>query len=198
MSLKSYVDLTGLGHFKDKILVDAIIESGTGANITETNKAPSVKATYDYIDDLLNNSTTGVITVLNQAVSNKLSSVQYDSVNKKITATNGGTKDVVTVSTLRNDIISTMEQSTGAPILIGSTQTATVEIAVSDWSNNTCTKNVTGMTSNMTVIVAPSLSTSEAYNISGVRATAQGSGTLTFTCNVVPGSSVIANLVLIK
>lgn len=52
MSVKSYVDLTGLSRFLDNILVGEIVEVSNGtktSNIEETKRAPSVAATYNYV-----------------------------------------------------------------------------------------------------------------------------------------------------
>lgn len=97
MAVKSYVDLSGLGHFMDNLLVSQIIESGTGANITETKRAPSVKATYDYVQGEIEDA-------LEIVDSQRIKSVSYDSTNKKIIYTNGSSHDVVTLSTILGDL----------------------------------------------------------------------------------------------
>ena len=47
-----------------------------------------------------------------------------------------------------------------------------VTIAVSDWSNKTCTKTVTGVTTNNTIIVAPAPASFMNYCEATIRATA--------------------------
>lgn len=103
MSIKSYIDLTALDRFLTDLLVSEIIEVTEGqkvANITETKRAPSVKAVYDYVQSEIGD----VVDAMTIALNAKLSEVKYDSTNKKITSKNGTTKDVVTVDTIRSDM----------------------------------------------------------------------------------------------
>lgn len=65
-----------------------------------------------------------------------------------------------------------------------------VTIAVADWSSNTCTKAVTGVTASNNIVVAPSPSSFLAYGEAQIRATAQGNGTVTFTCETVPDTLI--------
>lgn len=66
----------------------------------------------------------------------------------------------------------------------------TVTIATSDWSSNTCTKSVSGVTASNNIVVSPDPSSFLAYGEAQIRATAQGSGTVTFACETVPSASV--------
>lgn len=103
MSMKSYIDLTALDRFLTDLLVSEIIEVTDGqknSNISETKRAPSVKAVYDYVQSEI----TDVVDAMQAALNTKLSEVKYDSTNKKITTKNGTTKDVVTVDTIRSDM----------------------------------------------------------------------------------------------
>ena len=77
-------------------------------------------------------------------------------------------------------------------------KTTTITLAASDWSNSTCTKSVTGMTSSTIVIVSPTPTSLDAYSLAGVRATNQGSGTLTFRCIVTPTSSLTVDLLMLS
>jgi hypothetical protein len=73
----------------------------------------------------------------------------------------------------------------------------TVTIAVSDWNNQSCTKSVTGVTSLNTIIVTPDPSSFIAYGNSQIRATAQGDGTITFNCEVVPSESIVVTILIV-
>lgn len=73
-----------------------------------------------------------------------------------------------------------------------------VTIATSDWSNNTCTKTATGVTASNTVIVSPASSSYVAYGEAQVRATAQGTNQLTFTCTDVPSSALTVNVAILN
>lgn len=75
-----------------------------------------------------------------------------------------------------------------------------VTIAVSDWSNKTCTKSVTGVTANNTIIVAPAPASFTNYCEAQIRATAQGVGSsgngVTFVCEDVPTTSITINILI--
>lgn len=73
-----------------------------------------------------------------------------------------------------------------------------ITIATSDWSNNTCTKTASGVTSSNTVIVSPASASYEAYGEAQVRATAQGTNQITFTCTDVPSSSLTVNVAILN
>lgn len=76
--------------------------------------------------------------------------------------------------------------------------TLTITIATSDWSNNTCTKTVGGVTSSNTVIVSPASASFEAYGEAQVRATAQGTNQITFACTDVPSVSLTVNVAILN
>lgn len=71
---------------------------------------------------------------------------------------------------------------------------STITIATSAWSNKTATVSVSGVTANNAVDVAPAESTYDAYTTAGIRASAQGSGTLTFKCKTVPTVAISVNV----
>lgn len=72
-----------------------------------------------------------------------------------------------------------------------------VTIAVADWANNTCTKSVSGVTSSNNIIVSPDPTSFFTYGDAQIRATAQGSGTVTFTCEAVPSESVTVIVLIV-
>lgn len=77
----------------------------------------------------------------------------------------------------------------------------TVSLTVAGWSNNQQTvavANVTADSAATSVIVAPAPAADNyaAYNDSGVRCTAQGAGTLTFSCDSVPASALTVNVLV--
>lgn len=65
-------------------------------------------------------------------------------------------------------------------------------VAVADWSANTVTLNVTGVTVNSNVFVSPAgvLNNIKAYAAANVFCSAIGAGTVTLTCENVPESSL--------
>lgn len=79
----------------------------------------------------------------------------------------------------------------------GSSTSATATLATADWSSNTQTVNVTGVTSSNNVIVSAAPASQADYTAAGVICTAQGSGTLTFTCTTTPSSALTVNVLII-
>lgn len=74
--------------------------------------------------------------------------------------------------------------------------TVAVTIASGNWSNGTCTKTVSGVTASNTIFVSPSASSFIAYGEAQVRATAQGTNQVTFTCTDTPESSLTVNVAI--
>lgn len=72
----------------------------------------------------------------------------------------------------------------------------TVTIAVNDWSNNSCTKQVTGVTASNTIIVSPAPASISIAANAGFYCSAQASGSLTFQISQTPTASITANLVI--
>lgn len=79
---------------------------------------------------------------------------------------------------------------------ISITDTSTVTIATSAWSNNSAVVSVKGVTSSNNIFVTPSASSYIAYANAQVRCTAQGSGTLTFTCETTPTTAITVNILI--
>lgn len=72
-----------------------------------------------------------------------------------------------------------------------------VTILTSDWSNGTATVTATGVTASNTVIVSPAPSSMDDWGAAGIKCTAQGANTLTFTCAEAPESAITANVVIL-
>ena len=95
---KNYVDLTGLSTFKSSLLGTVINDT----NKTTTNKTATIKAIADYVDSEVEDLSSAVTAEL----AKKVSSVTYDSTNKKLVYNKGGSTntDIVTVAALKSDI----------------------------------------------------------------------------------------------
>lgn len=72
--------------------------------------------------------------------------------------------------------------------------TQAVGIPASAWSGTTATVNATGVTADNDVIVAPAPASMSAWAAAGVYCSAQGAGTLTFTCSTAPTEALTANV----
>ena len=78
---------------------------------------------------------------------------------------------------------------------------STVSLTVAGWSSNQQTVTVANVTADKTataVIVAPDPAAENyaAYNDSGIRCTAQGANSLTFTCESVPSTAISVNILV--
>ena len=76
-------------------------------------------------------------------------------------------------------------------------QTATAALTAAGWSGNAQTVSVSGVTATNTIIVAPDPANFSAYAESGIRCTAQASGTLTFACEDAPSADITVNVVIL-
>lgn len=71
-------------------------------------------------------------------------------------------------------------------------------LAVADWSSNTQTVTVTGVTASNTVIVSPAPASAVEYAACGILCTTQGTDSLTFTCTAVPANALTVNVVILN
>lgn len=94
---RAYIDLEGLSAFKSSLLSTVINDS----NKTITNRTANIKAIADYVDSEVADLSKAITTEL----AKKVSSVTYDTTNKKFVYNKGGSNtDIVTVATLKSDI----------------------------------------------------------------------------------------------
>lgn len=75
-------------------------------------------------------------------------------------------------------------------------ESATLQAA--NWSNNAQTVNVTAMTATASVIAAPAPTSREAWGDFGVYCSAQGAGTLTFSCDAAPTTDITVNIAMFE
>ena len=111
---------------------------------------------------------------------NELTEAQYDA------AVQGGVIGANELSVITDD-------SSYATITIPSTMPTW---AVADWSSNTQTVSVQGVTSTNTVFVSPAPASASEYASCGIVCTAQGTDTLTFACDTVPSNAITVNVVI--
>ena len=88
-------------------------------------------------------------------------------------------------------------RSWAAPSGGGSATATTATLLDSGWSSNSQTVNVTGVTASNNVIVSAAPASQSDYSACGIICTAQGAGTLTFTCDTVPATSITVNVLII-
>ena len=73
----------------------------------------------------------------------------------------------------------------------------TATLTVAGWSGTTQTVSVTGVTADSILTVTYAPASHDAWLDAGVYCSAQGAGTLTFTCESVPTAALTANIVII-
>lgn len=69
-------------------------------------------------------------------------------------------------------------------------------LTTANWSSNTQTVNVAGVTASNAVVVSASPASYLSYSEFGVYCSAQGAGTLTFTCDSTPDVNLIVNVLI--
>ena len=72
-----------------------------------------------------------------------------------------------------------------------------VTLTSAGWSSNTQTVSVSGVTASNTVIATYAPAYKSAYVAADIYCSAQGSGTLTFSCTTAPSSAVDVNIMII-
>ena len=90
----------------------------------------------------------------------------------------------------------TVTRSWETPSSGSSTTATTGTLTIANWSSNTQTINVTGVTASNNVIISPAPASQAAYTAAGVLCTAQGAGILTFTCTSTPASDLTVNVLI--
>jgi hypothetical protein len=88
-------------------------------------------------------------------------------------------------------------QTWAVSLTIPTISTITVTLTSAWWNNNTQTVTATGVTANNTVIVAPDPASITDYTSAGIYCSAQGSNSLTFTCDTEPSVDIDVNVVIL-
>ncbi len=75
----------------------------------------------------------------------------------------------------------------------------TATLTVAGWEANSQTVAVVGVTVDSNILVSPPSTSTEflAYGAAQIRASAQGAGTITFTCTTTPTTELIANVLIL-
>lgn len=78
-------------------------------------------------------------------------------------------------------------------------KTLTLSLTAAGWSaaSKTQTRAATGVMTSNVIIVSPAPASQEAYGKAGVKCTAQGASSLTFTCDTVPTEALSVNVVIL-
>ena len=171
--------------------------SGTYADLNvghATNADNATKATQDDAGNVITN-TYATKTELSTGLAGKANTSGTYADMTVGNAANAGTASKVantlSITTHENTII--YDGSAPATVSIIRTQTVTL----TGWNDNTCTIYVGAVTPYNTVLVSPTnASAQDVYN-NQIECTAQGSGTLTFSCATQPATDVTVDLIII-
>ena len=78
----------------------------------------------------------------------------------------------------------------------GGTSSITVTLLAANWVNDEQTVNATGVTASNSVFIGAAPASITDYDTAGVKCTAQGAGTLTFSCATTPSSDLTVNVLI--
>ena len=184
-----------------KIEAGKILACGRVARIAAAQNIPVTGATSGYARLLLtvdlsktSTSTTFEQVALDIETANAVGSfpaLVQDDIN------NGGTKYqiVVCVMSLSAAGISAILWTCGKAH--GKGAGISVTLPANGWSNNEQTVSAGGVTANSNVIATYAPASREEYQGAGIYLSAQGEGTLTFSCDSAPTEAVTANVILL-
>ena len=135
-------------------------------------------------------SNTGAITSDTAAASGDKLVIADDSDSSKLKRS-GIALGTDTTTFLRNDGTWAAPSGGGGGVTY---TTQAVSIATSAWSGGTATVSASAVTASNDVIVTPAPASMAAWAAAGVYCSAQGAGTLTFTCSTAPSAALTANV----
>lgn len=184
-----------------KVAAGKILACGRVARVAAAQNIPVTGATSGYARLVLTvdlsktaTSTTFEQVALDVETANTIgafSSLTQDDIN------NGGTKYqmVVCMMELSAAGISAILWTCGKAHGKGSG--VAVQLAANGWSSNEQTVYVNGVTASSNVLATYAPANREEYQGAGIYISAQGEGTLTFTCDSEPSQAVTANVILL-
>lgn len=118
----------------------------------------------------------------------------------QVTSVNNQTGDVTVQETLVSGTnIKTVNGNSllgSGGITIGTTPATTPTLVAADWSTNTQTITVLGVTSSNVVFVSPAPASVSDYTNAGIICTAQGTDSLSFSCVTTPTNDITLNVVI--
>lgn len=94
-----------------------------------------------------------------------------------------------------NGLQNRINENTEAMLVAAMPQSLTLSLSADKWTDKKQTVTVTGMNSSKIVIAQGSTGTITAYSDAGVKCTAQGTNSLTFTCENVPQVTVNVDVI---
>ena len=181
------------GNTYDSVVIGGYAETSAGYTVAIGN---SQKTTAQYAIQIgawsATNSDSNTFKVANHNGNYEMMSADGTIPEARLADTTNATQgQVLTLDSNNNAVWATPGGGGG-----GSTS-ATGTLSSANWSSNTQTINVTGVTASNNVIVAPAPASQSDYTAAGIICSAQGAGTLTFTCQTTPSSNLTVNVLII-
>lgn len=104
-----------------------------------------------------------------------------------------------------NITVSGMLKGTGTSVVVATAGTdyalpansVTVTLTAAGWVDNTQTVSVSGATDTNIKVISPAPASIDEYASCGVKAAAEGAGTITFACTTVPENDLIINVAIL-
>lgn len=166
---------------------------GSGAVSTVNDKSPDPNGNVKLM-------ATDIATSNGQSIEAAITGIR-ESLAQKVSTVNGQEPDSSGAVTINSKNIQASSGETVQAELDGKQKTikaVVVTLKAAGWSNNTQAVSVADMTADSAVVVSPAPESFEAYNEAECRATAQGAGTITFSCGSTPSGELTANVMIIN
>ena len=109
----------------------------------------------------------------------------------------GNKQDNITVSGMLKGTGTSVVAATAGTDYALPANSVTVTLTAAGWADNTQTVSVSGATDTNVKVVSPAPASIDEYASCGVKAAAEGAGTITFACTTVPKNDLIINVAIL-
>lgn len=92
---------------------------------------------------------------------------------------------------------STLQVATAGTDYANPARSVTVTLTAAGWANNTQTVSVEGATTTNVKVLSPAPASIDEYASCGVKAAAEGAGTITFICTTIPENGLTVNIAIL-
>lgn len=149
---------------------------------------------YRYVNGAIRTITADAVTVNGLTVESAVPSGAKFTDTVTTVTTNGSGNAITSISASNGAITATK----GDTFLTSIGSKTTASLTVNGWSSYVQTVTVSGITTSSTVVVSPDPASYEEYSTMGVYCSAQGTNSLTFTCNTTPSNTLTVNIMIIN
>lgn len=182
----------------DTVTYTATVQTGTelgkiDINSTETSiYAPTIPAAVSaFTND------AGYLTSYTETDPIFTASAAYGISSSDITNWNGKQASLVSGTNIKTVNNNSLLGSGDVSIPTISKTSTTASLTAAGWSNDSQTATVQGVTSSADVIISPANASKDDYVNAGIWCSAQGTNSLTFTCENIPSSAITVNVLIL-